>query len=166
LGGSAAYAMLSGNNGVDSELKLGVGWQDPVIIYETGLCVWRSGPKPILDFKINPEFLIGKMAILWTQKSHITPNLVDMDRNYDLIFRASIIARDAAKEKCLTKLSAAINMSYDVQLDEGMISLPSFGEIAKKYCGGGHGGYAVYIFNKRPETKNGLEFIEPYLKQN
>jgi len=43
LGGSGAYAMLSGDDGVVSELNLGVGWQDPAVINETGLCVWRSG---------------------------------------------------------------------------------------------------------------------------
>ena len=57
LGGSAAYAMLVGLNAIDSELNLGVGWQDPAVISETGLCVWRSGPKPQLHFKANPDFL-------------------------------------------------------------------------------------------------------------
>ena len=37
LGGSGAYAMLRGNDGVRSELNLGVGWQDPAVIAETGL---------------------------------------------------------------------------------------------------------------------------------
>lgn len=164
LGGSAAFSILSGNDGVDSELKLGVGWQDPAIIHETGLCVWRSGPRPVLEFKVNPEFLKEKMAILWTQQTHVTPDLVDLKRNYSLIHRAGILARDAVKTQCLTMLAAAINMSYDAQLEEEMISLPTFGEIARKYCGGGHGGYAVYLFKERPTLRDGLEFVEPYLR--
>src|SRR6185295_7341183 len=43
LGGSGAWALLNGKDGVGSELDLGVGWQDPAVISETGLCVWRSG---------------------------------------------------------------------------------------------------------------------------
>jgi hypothetical protein len=38
---------------VQSELDLGVGWQDPAVIRETGLCVWHSGPAPVLDFKVG-----------------------------------------------------------------------------------------------------------------
>ena len=41
LGGSGAWALLNGHDGVESELNLGVGWQDPAIIRETGLCVWN-----------------------------------------------------------------------------------------------------------------------------
>ena len=48
LGGSAAWAILKGEDGVQSELDLGVGWQDAAAINETGLCAWRSGPKPEL----------------------------------------------------------------------------------------------------------------------
>lgn len=48
--GSGARALLNGRDGVDSEIDLGVGWQDPAAIRETGLRVWRSGPKPVLDF--------------------------------------------------------------------------------------------------------------------
>ena len=33
-----------------------------------------------------------------------------------------------------------------VQLGEGMAELPSHGALARKYCGGGHGGYALYLF--------------------
>lgn len=39
LGGSGAWALLSGRDGVTSELDLGVGWQDPAVIRETGWCV-------------------------------------------------------------------------------------------------------------------------------
>ncbi|GFH11865.1 cytidyltransferase [Haematococcus lacustris] len=35
--------------------------QDPAIISETGLCVWRSGQRPELDFKTSPAFLSGAL---------------------------------------------------------------------------------------------------------
>ena len=66
LGGSAAKAILDFRNGVVSELKLGVGWQDPAIIEETGMCVWKSGKTPILESKFNPSWLRGKMLIFFT----------------------------------------------------------------------------------------------------
>ncbi len=171
LGGSAAYAIVTGKNGVNSELDLGVGWQDPAAILETGLCVFKSGVKPILDFKINPEFLIGKMALLWTGKNHSTPDNVNRVRDFDKIALASKIAREACNpDKInLNKLAEAINLSYEVQLDEGMQELPAADEIAKKYSGGGHGGYALYLFEnskKRDEflkQKQTLK-IEPYIR--
>lgn len=148
LGGSAAYALLTGKNSVQSELGLGVGWQDPAVIMEKGLCVWKSGLQPELDFKINPDFLEGKLALYWTGKNHTTYNLVDMPRNYDKIEAAGKLAREAVNPMNIDydKLCQAVNISYEVQLEEGMEPLPDFGELAKKYCGGGHGGYAVYMF--------------------
>jgi len=53
LGGSAAWYILQGENATEKELEAGVGWQDPAVIQETGLCVWDSGKKPILEFKRN-----------------------------------------------------------------------------------------------------------------
>lgn len=171
LGGSAAYAVLTGKNSIESELGLGVGWQDPAVILETGLCVWRSGLRPVLDFKINPNFLKGKMALLWTGKNHITYNNTDLTRDFNLIQKASLVAREALNPLApnYNKLCEAVNLSYEVQLGEGMIPLPSVNEIAKKYSGGGHGGYALYLFanendrNKFLERENTLA-IEPYIK--
>jgi len=51
-----------GKDGVDSELDLGVGWQDPAVIAESGLCVWRSGRRPDLELKTDGAFLRGRMA--------------------------------------------------------------------------------------------------------
>lgn len=50
-----------------------------------------------------------------------------------------------------------------------MESLPQANEISKKYCGGGHGGYALYMFENSDERdrfiKNNKGFkIEPYTK--
>ena len=51
--------------------------QDPAVINETGLCVWRSGSKPVLDFKRNGDMLSGLMALLWTGQPHDTPAGID-----------------------------------------------------------------------------------------
>ncbi|MHB8904159.1 MAG: adenylyltransferase/cytidyltransferase family protein [Patescibacteria group bacterium] len=172
LGGSAAYAILTGKNGIESELDLGVGWQDPAVILESGLCVWKSGTKPELEFKVNPEFLKGKMALLWTGNNHITYNNVDRQRDFEKIVIASKIAREAINPLApdFNKLCEAVNLSYEVQLEEGMAPLPNHNEIAKKYSGGGHGGYALYLFKNEEDRNKFLEnesalAIEPSLKR-
>ena len=43
--------------------------QDPASILETGLCVWRSGQLPDLDFKTSGRFLDGLLALMWTGKA-------------------------------------------------------------------------------------------------
>ncbi|MEK9185942.1 MAG: adenylyltransferase/cytidyltransferase family protein [Patescibacteria group bacterium] len=171
LGGSAARAILDIKNGVSSELKLGVGWQDPAIIEETGLCVWRSGAKPILDSKHNPEWLNGKMAILFTGKSHNTPNLANLKRDYGTIYQAGLLAKKAVEKSSLSMLAKAVGKSYSVQLKEGMDKLPDLNKfMAKKYLGGGHGGYALYIFKDKKDRDKALDHkdakvIEPYIKK-
>lgn len=170
LGGSAAYSVLMGKNAIETELNIGVGWQDPAIISETGLCVWRSGEQPMLEMKINPSYLFGKMALYWTGTTHFTPDITNRARNYELIREAGAIAADAIFHKQFEKLWEAVNMSYQAQLQEGMPALPDFGEIAKKYCGGGWGGYALYIFNNESDrnkflTQKNSKKIEPYIEQ-
>ncbi len=93
LGGSGAWALLNGADGVDSELDLGVGWQDPAVIRESGLCVWRSGPRPVLDLKRNVDMLVGRMAILWTGEEHHTPGFADDQRDYGKIEHSGHLAR-------------------------------------------------------------------------
>ena len=147
LGGSGAWALLNGKDGIDSELDLGVGWQDPAVIRETGVCVWRSGPRPVLDFKRSGDFLSGRMAILWTAGQHDTPGVVDHPRDYDRIAESGRIARDAVLAEDLTLLAKGISIYHGTQLAEGMALLPEIkGALAQKYCGGGYGGYAVYLF--------------------
>lgn len=170
LGGSAAYAILMGKNAVESELDLGVGWQDPAVIKETGLCVWRSGRHPVLEFKVNPEFLYGKMALYWTGQNHTTYTKTDVQRDYALVRKAGDICRQAVLpgQINLDLLAEGINTSYQVQLGEGMDQLPTHNEIAKKYCGGGWGGYALYVFSSEAERAKFLELphtqpIEPHL---
>jgi cytidyltransferase-like protein len=163
MGGSGAYSLLMGTEGVASELANNVGWQDPVIIQETGLCVWRSGPRPVLEIKVNPALLQGRMAILWTGKPHVTRELTDLDRDFDLLAQAGRVAREGVLAQDFSLLCQGVELNHRMQLQEGMEPLPEFGERAKKYCGSGHGGYAVYLFDERP-THPELVPVEPYMK--
>lgn len=171
LGGSGAWTLLNGRDGVDSEINLGVGWQDPAVIRETGLCVWKSGHTPSLDFKQSGSFLKGHMAVYWTGKSHDTPGVVDQNRDYDLIAESARIARSAVFESSLEGLSDAVNRYHLGQLEEGMEELPTIeGAIGKKYCGGGFGGYALYLFSAESErdravtAHTALRPIEPFCR--
>ncbi len=170
LGGSAAFRLLEAKNSVETELKLGVGWQDPAVIMETGLCVWRSGKRAVLEFKVNPDWLLGKMLIYWTGTTHTTFNYVDNKRDYKLIKRAGLLAAASVKDQDLRDLCKAISMSYEAQLKEGMLKLPEIKKsLAKKYLGGGHGGYALYVFSNQKERDlvlkkiKGTMKIEPYI---
>jgi cytidyltransferase-like protein len=171
LGGSGAWALLNGRNGVDSEVDLGVGWQDPAVIHETGVCVWRSGLTPILDFKQNGDFLAGRMAIYWTGTSHDTPGIVNNSRDYDKIALSGRLAREGVLQTDLNLLGQGISLYHDTQLEEGMQPLPEIaGAIARKYCGGGHGGYALYVFETNPPREAAiaaipeLTAIEPFCR--
>jgi cytidyltransferase-like protein len=147
LGGSGAWALLNGRDGIDSEIDLGVGWQDPAVIRETGLCVWRSGQTPVLDFKQNGDFLSGRMAIFWTGTQHDTPGAANLPRDYDAIAASARVARDGVLHTDLRRLAEGVTLYHATQLAEGMDPLPEIpGAIAHKYCGGGHGGYALYLF--------------------
>ncbi|MCH6255352.1 adenylyltransferase/cytidyltransferase family protein [Puniceicoccaceae bacterium K14] len=170
LGGSGAWALLNGQDGVESELNLGVGWQDPAIIRETGLCVWRSGNKPILDFKRNGDFLYGHMALHYTDLPHNTPSNADNSRDYDLIAQAGRTAREGVLNASLPILGEAITASYNAQLKEGMRELENeAGCLGRKYCGGGWGGYALYLFETREDrdifvgSASCNRPIEPYI---
>lgn len=168
LGGSAAYAILTGKDAVKSELDLGVGWQDPAVIKETGLCVWESGPKPKLFLKRNPEILQGKIALLWTGQSHVTYEKVDLQRDYKLILGAGRVATRAVLSGSYMGLCEAVNLSYKAQLGEGMKELPDSAALAKKYCGGGWGGYALFLFRTESDrneflNKENTLKIEPFM---
>ena len=172
IGGSAAHNLLTGRNAIEIELRT-AGWQDPAIIIETGLCAWKSGPVPALDIKTAGEFLFGKMALFWTGSEHTKPTgeLLDLPRDYLTIKRASRLARDAVIHSQLDELAEAVSLSYHTQLAEGCKPLPTAPHaMAYKYCGSGHGGYAVYLFPNQIErdlfvrnTSQAMA-IEPYLK--
>ena len=170
LGGSGAWALLNGRDGVDSELDLGVGWQDPAVIAESGLCVWRSGPRPELEAKSDGGMLRGRLALLWTGQSHCTPDLAARPRDFAAIARAGQTARDAVWGQNLAQLADAVGQSYAVQTAEGMAALPADlpGALAWKYCGGGFGGYAAFLFADSASrdaacTRPGFRAIEPYV---
>lgn len=172
LGGSGAWAMLEGRDPVQSELDLGVGWQDPAVIAETGLCVWRSGATPVLDVKGTGDFLEGRMAILYTGSEHNTPKMADEDRDYVRIAQSSLIARTGVLERNINTLAAGVALYYSVQLDEGMKPLPNVPKsIGKKYLGGGHGGYALYLFESKEDrdaavsANPAMKSVEPYCRQ-
>ena len=171
LGGSGAWAILNGEDGILSELNLGVGWQDPAIIQETGLCVWQSGQQPVLHLKRNGDMLKGLMAIHYTNQEHDTPDIAERDRDYDAIYQAGLVAAEAALHEDVNKLAVAIRMSYRLQLGEGMESLIESDQcLACKYCGGGWGGYALYLFSNPEEREKFVtehsraKAIEPYIK--
>lgn len=170
LGGSGAWALLNGKDGIGSELDLGVGWQDPAVIAETGLCVWRSGARPALEVKTNGEMLRGRMAIYWTGVTHDTPGMANGARDYDGIARASQTARDAVWRGDVAGIAEAVRQSYAVQRSEGMAALPEGvpGALACKYCGGGFGGYAVFLFTDAAAReaaclRQGFRPIEPFV---
>jgi len=169
LGGSGAWAMLNGRDGVGSELDLGVGWQDPAVISEGGLCVWRSGPRPALDIKTDGAMLRGRMALFWSGRQHSTPDIAASPRDYDAIVRAGAAAREAVWRNDFRALAAAVTLSYAVQRAEGMDALIEDvrGACAWKYCGGGFGGYAVYLFDDQASrdaacARGDFRPIEPF----
>jgi cytidyltransferase-like protein len=167
LGGSAAKAILEMRNGFRTELNAGVGWQDPAIIHETGLCVWRSGPEPILECKVHPDWLRGLMLLYWTGSRHNCPEIVHRPRNFRGIVGASQIARMAVEQRNVIMLSQAMRQTYDIQLAEGMTQLPDLGALSTKYLGAGHGGYALYLF-ETPQDRSAAQcgctkIIEPYI---
>ena len=170
LGGSGAWALLNGKDGVASELDLGVGWQDPAVISEGGLCVWRSGARPSLEVKTDGAMLQGLMALYWSGNSHSTPGVVDQGRDYGAIEKAGAAAREAVWKSDYSQLANAVTQSYQVQLSEAMRPLPGDmpGLLARKYCGGGFGGYAVYLFENEATrnqavTERELMPIEPFV---
>lgn len=168
MGGSAAMAILAGKDPFAAEENAGVGWQDPAVLLRTGLCVWR-GPKD-LAYWDDGEWLRGRLAVLWTGQPHRTADLVSRQRPYDLIRQAAETAAEAVRERDVTKLAAAINMSYRAQIAEGMEQLPH-GGLAWKYCGAGHGGYAMYLFGSERARRNWIalsehaQAIEPFARR-
>lgn len=168
IGGSAAWRILNGLDVDALEAAQGCGWQDYAVIRQTGLNVWASGPGPVLVQHDRGDWLRGKMALYWTGKKHDSAVVSGMIRDYGAIANASVVAARAVQRQDLDALAAAVDMSYDQQLDEGMDPLPIFG-LACKYCGAGWGGYAVYLFENEAYRdhavkERGLMAVEPYCK--
>ena len=171
LGGSGGWSVLNGWDPVASELGLGVGWQDPAVIAETGACVWKSGPKPVLDFKNTGSFLKGRMAVYDTRVKHYTPGFAGYERDFERIAKAGRIARLGVQQQDVAVLAVGVQMSYQLQLEEGMQPLPDIGgQLAHKYCGGGHGGYALYLYETQEARDDAVDScedlypVEPYCR--
>lgn len=150
LGGSAAHSLLKGEDAVASEFLLGVGWQDPAVIIETGLCIWRSGSAPYLVHRDGGEWLKGLLAIWNVGKTHNTPSLVNLDRNYQLIVSASRMAAHAIRLQDIKGLGIAMTTNHAAQIQEGDDPLEPHG-VGFLMCGGGHGGYGVYLFKNQTQ---------------
>jgi len=169
LGGSAALAILHGLPAVEIELASGAGWQDPAVIKETGLCVWQSGDWPSLRAKYPTEWLEGKLALLWCgPHAQPTAETCTKPKSWGSILAAGNMASLACELQSLFRLCQAVNLSYTAQQREGMRALPEGREGARKYCGSGFGGNALYVFAHQadrdafvantPDTRA----IEPY----
>lgn len=120
--------------------------------------------------QVRGDFLAGKMALLWTGSTHVTYENTDLQRDYNLVEQAGRLARQAVLpgQESVHKLAEAVGVSYQMQLQEGMQQLPELGELGKKYCGGGWGGYALYLFENEQQRAAVLELegskaIEPYI---
>jgi hypothetical protein len=125
----------------------------------------------VLDFKQNGDFLTGCLAVLWTGHSHDTPGVADHPRDYDRIAASGRIARDAALHANLQRLAEGVSVYHETQLAEGMEPLPEIaGSLARKYCGGGYGGYGLYLFEdaaRRAEAISRHELlraVEPFCR--
>jgi len=172
VGGSAAYAMLKGDNPVQAELASGCGWQDGAIVQETGLCVWASGSTPKLLCKMSVDMLRGRMALQWTGTPHSTPDILHTSRDYDRIVSAGDIAASAVGSGMYERLCLAVAASYKVQRDEGMepITLDQAGCLAAKYCGSGWGGYILRMYARTQQRDDAVQrdasmfAIEPYIR--
>jgi hypothetical protein len=171
VGGSARAAVMAGEDPFESESRI-AGWQDAAVITETGLCVWESGETPVLREKHNPDFLRGRMALLWTGKPHDTASIVDTPRDYALIAQAAFEAKPGLGADLSVYLKTGISLSYKAQIKEGMDALP-FPGLTRKYCGSGWGGYALYLFDSPMDRalwllNAGKDWevrpIEPYLR--
>lgn len=168
LGSSAAWHILNGHDVDAEESAQGCGWQDAEIIRQTGLVVWASGSEPVIAHRDDGQWLRGLMALYWTGKPHDSASLVERSRDFNAIARASHMACKAVMRRDVPSLADAIDYSYEQQSDEGMAPLPTFG-LAAKYCGAGHGGYAMYLFEtpalrNAAVAKRGLMAVEPYCK--
>jgi hypothetical protein len=170
LGESAAWNYLQGRDAVEGDLKLGVGWQNPAVIKETGLCVWKSGATPVLALKDSGKMLAGKMALMWTGEGKNVEEIVGKLRDYKAIRHAADLAKEAVLKQNIYKMAHAVNLTHDLQVSEGMLPLPMLENcLGRKYCGEGFGGYALYLFEDTEQRDKASKFVpltpvEPYYK--
>ena len=115
------------------------------------------------------------MALWDTHIPHDTQTLSQRTRDIERIKEISKIARIGVLNEDVRILSLAIKLTYEEQLKEGMKEVPLLNEpgvIGAKYCGSGHGGYVLYIFETEEARarlvdifgNTGFIAIEPYCK--
>lgn len=104
-------------------------------------------------------------------KNTIPQRWRDEQRDYVRISQSSLIARTGVLERNINTLAAGVALYYSVQLDEGMRPLPDIpNALAKKYLGGGYGGYALYLFPCRDDRDQAvkdnpaMKRVEPYCR--
>lgn len=159
LGGSAAWAALRGDNPFEADTAAGNGWQDAAVITETGLCVWHSGHRSRLVLKTPGDWLRGHLDLVFTGCNHDTAAIAAGPKDTAAIIEAGRVAAAAVPAADITGLMEAVRMTYEVQLREGMQPLPQREGAVVKYCGSGHGGYALYL-SATPSTFT----VEPYYR--
>ena len=148
LGGSAALDIIEGRNPFECEAARGVGWQDPAVLIETGLCVWRAGDRPHLVRRSDGAILAGCMAIKWTRDRELTAGRIAAKRRP--LGKIQFAGRLASDARTIEAIAIAVNQSYQAQLEEGMHTLATPRDaMASKYCGAGWGGYALHLFGCR-----------------
>jgi len=160
LAGSTAHAILTGDDPMAYELDSGAGWQDPAVLDETGLCVWKSGPDPNLIHRESGKWFSGLLAILNTGIQHNTPSLVDRPRDYDAIAEASRIGAEAVHLHDLAAFGMAMIATHITQVSEGDPRLPEFGSVGRVLCGSASGGHGVYLFENRERRDKFVSDVE------
>jgi cytidyltransferase-like protein len=171
VGGSAAKAVLEGRNAFATEADLDVGWQDPAAVYETGCCVWASGPRPRLLWKNDGAWLRGLIALRHQGGKHRSSDMTHKPRDYETTVLAGQVAAAAVRTQDVQMLAAGISLSHQVQLGEGMDALSKMdGELASKYVGSGWGGYSLHLFPFTAARQGSLDMcaeamsVEPYIR--
>ena len=111
------------------------------------------------------------MAVYDTRVKHYTPGFAGYERSFERIAKAARIARLGVQQQDVSVLAVGVQMSYQLQLEEGMQPLPDIGKcLAHKYCGGGHGGYALYLFESKADRDAAVDEcedmypVEPYCR--
>jgi hypothetical protein len=112
------------------------------------------------------------MAISWTfERNGTTGDLAARPRLYENIRQTALVAERAVRAESFDLLAHAAWETHEIQIREGMPALPEIpGAVARKYCGAGHGGYALYLFRQAADReafvqgREGALAVEPYLE--
>ena len=138
------------------------------IVPPAGVDVFMAAPKGP-GHTVRSQYVAGKgVPCLVAVEQNATGNAYKIA----LAYIAGIGgARAGVMERNIHELAAGVALYHSVQLQEGMAPLPVVGEeLAKKYLGGGFGGYALYLFASREDRDaavclhGGMRAVEPFCK--